>query len=118
MRTLDKNKVTVWVTRKTIGAEQTDANGFYTGDKTVTYSTPVQIRIPLTPANGEIVEQIFGKDASVDMISTSNDVVLDKNDYIFYAQPTGNYDTTYDFMVSSISHSLNTYVYGLKARVK
>jgi hypothetical protein len=71
----------------------------------------------LFPANSEVVERSFGKDCSFDMIGISNEVILDENDLIFTFQPITNFETTYDYSVSQIGKSLNTYAYGLRKRI-
>lgn len=118
MRTLEKNKVSLWAVKKTIGAELRDADGFLTGEVGITYGAPFKVRLPLYPSNGDIAQQLFGTGSAFDMISVSNDILLNKNDYLFYSEPSGNFDATYDFMVESAQHSLNSHSYGLKSRVK
>jgi len=119
MRTLEINKTTLWYVKQTGSTKKTDSNGYYTGEIVPTFSTPTEIRIALYPSNGSVTEQIFGKDASLDMIGVSNDVVLDETCLLFITKPiTGqNYFTTYDYSVSMIKKSLNTYQYGFKRRV-
>lgn len=116
MRTLNKNKVNLWYVRPSGEVDVTDGDGNYTGEKTRTYTEPTLIKIPLYPADGEIAENIFGKDLNFDMISVSNDVELHEDGLLFKELPTANYDTTYDYKVSSIKESLNTKQYGLEMR--
>lgn len=117
MRTLDRNKTSVWYVTPSQEVELKDDDGYYTGEIGFEFGTPIEVQLPLYPASGEIKEQLFGTDAAVDMISVSNDVVLEKNTLIFLSEPIGDYDTTYDYKVSSIMKSLNTYNYGLKGRI-
>lgn len=116
MRTLVKNKRPLWLVNITGTTDKTDSDGNYTGEVVPTYSTPVKIMIDYLPSNGAVVEQIFGKDYSCDMVAVSNDVVLTKNSLLFYSQPSSNYDKTYDLKVKDIKPSLNTYYYGLVGR--
>lgn len=116
MRTLERNKTKLWMVDVTGVTESTDIDGFKTGDFVKTYSTPVVIYLSLYPANGKIVEDIFGRDASLDMVAVSNDVVLTKNTLLFLTAPVSNYLTTYDYKVDRINISLNTKQYGLLRR--
>lgn len=117
MRTLEKNKVTLWLVKPATLTPELDSNGFMTGQNVLTYSTPIQIRLSLYPSNSDIVEQLFGKDCSFDMVSVSNSVILSKDSMLYYSQPIANFGTTYDYKVDKIAHSLNTYGYGLKGRI-
>lgn len=153
MRTLNRNKVTLWVINATNPVPVVDDEGFYTGEYTVSYTRPQKVQIMIYPSNGNIVSRLFGKDYSCDMVAVSNDVVLNENSYLFKSEPidygsywnkpeelanwrtrglntktwldyiaskvgmTADYDTTYDYTVSNISKSLNTYNYGLRARI-
>lgn len=117
MRNLEKNKIKLWLVNPATMVDEVDSDGFYTGQKIATYGTPTQISIILYPSNSTISEQLFGKDCSFDMISVSNSIVLQKYSMLYYVQPTTKFDTTYDYKVDEIAHSLNTYGYGLKGRI-
>lgn len=115
-RTLGINKTKLWVVNKTGETEVVDGDGYYTGEITDTYSDPVEIYLTLYPSNGAIIEQLFGKDASLDMVAVSNYVELNLNSLLFLTEPTDNFYTTYTYNVNNIKRSLNTFQYGLKAR--
>lgn len=116
MRTLNRNKQTLWYVTS-IGTEpKLDIDGFETGEIIKLYSAPVKIKINIFPSNGLIAEQIFGKDQSFDMMAVSNDIILNKDSLLFLTEPLSNYDTTYDFVVDTINKSLNTYNYGLRSK--
>ena len=100
----------------TSSSGSTDLEGNYTGEVKVVYGSPVTIYLALYPSTGEVTERIFGKDSSYDMVAISNDVILTENTLLFLTSPTANYDATYDYCVSQILKSINTYRYGLKRR--
>ena len=116
MRTLEKNKVSLWYCNVVSIADEVDSDGYFTGEKIKTYGVPTNVRLPLYPFNGEIDSQIFGSDCSFDMVSVSNNLILTKDALLFTSLPTSNYDITYDYRVDNIKHSLNTYQYGLVRR--
>lgn len=117
MRTLNKNKVPIWYVNL-IGKEPIlDKLGFDTGEFENKYSTPTNVMINLYPANGKVVERIFGKDVSLDMTAVTNDIILNEDSLIFLSEPTTNdYKSTYKYRVSNIKKSLNTINYGLVMR--
>lgn len=116
MRTLEKNKISLWLVNPTGFTDKVDPNGLYTGDVIRTYSTPIEIRLTLYPATGMIVESIFGHNVDIDMVSVTTDIVLTPDSLLFETQPTGDYLKTYTYKVNRILKSLNNYVYGLKRR--
>lgn len=116
MRTLNKNKQKLWVVNIVSTTEGIDSNGNLTGEMVETYAEPVPIFITLYPSNGNIVRQIFGQDASYDMIAVSDSVELLPSTLLFYTQPVNNYATTYDYRVERIQRSLNVTQYGLERR--
>lgn len=116
MRTLERNKTKLWLVNPTGSGILLDEDGYDTGETIKTYSVPVEVFINIYPSGGLVQEQIFGKDASLDMIGISNDVVLNDNSLLFLTLPVGNYGTTYDYRLSAIKKSINTYNYGLRNR--
>jgi hypothetical protein len=116
MRTLSKNTIAVWYVNPSGYTDTKDANDDYTGERTTTFATAVKVYINMFPSNGIVAEQIFGKDASLDMVAVSNDIVFTKDTLIFTSVPVSNFPTTYDYRVSKIVKSLNTYQYGLTRR--
>ena len=118
MRTLEKNKINIWYVSPSEFTDEVDDDGYYTGAKIPTYSTPTKVRMHLYPSGSEVVEQLFGRDASLDMVAVSNDVVLDRHTLLFLTEPTVgvDYSTTYDYSISQIAKSLNNYNYGLERR--
>lgn len=117
MRTLELNKTKVWIIEPLDRVELLDSDGFKTGEYTMGYAIPKEVNLALYPSNGAIVEQIFGKDASYDMMAVSNDIVLTTDSLVFLTSPPDvNIYNTYNYRVSAIKHSLNTYNYGLRMR--
>lgn len=116
MRTLNKNKQTLWRVDVIGTTPYVDNLGFETGEIINLYSTPTKIEINIYPSYGDVVEQIFGKDQSYDMLAVSNEIELLSSTLLFLTEPISNYDKTYDFRIGKIKKSLNTYNYGLRSR--
>jgi len=117
MRTLNRNSTIIWYVEPASDTEYIDEDGFYTGEIIKNYSTPVKSTLNLYPANGVVVERLFGKDASLDMVAVSNLLDLSENALIFLTLPISDYETTCDYTVSRISKSLNSFSYGLRGSV-
>lgn len=116
MRDLQKNTVVIWYTSPSAKAEVMDGL-LHTGEYATTFATPIKARISMYPANTSITEELFGKDASIDMVASSTKIILSQDTLIFLTQPVSNYAKTYDYSISAISPSLNVKTYGLKKRV-
>lgn len=104
MRDLERNQSTIWYVN------------YILVEGEPVYGTVMQDKIALYPYSGEIQEQTFGIDASLDMVATSSRLRLDENTFIFLSEPISNYDKTYDFIVNRKMVSLNSTSYGLKRR--
>ena len=115
MRTLNKNKVLLWVVEPTGVVDTVDVDGNYTGEVTNTYSNPKSIKLPLIPATGDVLLESIGESASLDYVSNSV-CEIKKDSLLFRTRPTKNFAETYNFTVSKVLHSLNHYVYGLVER--
>lgn len=118
MRTLEKNKTTIWYCAVTGQTKEYDSDGLYTGNIIPQLSSPVKTKIHLYPATGIVSEQMFGKAANLDMIAVSMDDIFDKTTLIYLKEPVLNIADTYDYKIEMISKSLNSVNYGLKKRVQ
>lgn len=52
MRILERNKQDLWYSNPTAVAYATDSNGFKTGEKNITYGTPVKTRMSMAISSG------------------------------------------------------------------
>lgn len=116
MRSLELNQTQLWKVEVISSTEGVDIEGFRTGEMIDTYGSPSIIFLHLYPSTGNITSQIFGKDCSFDMLAVSNDTELLPSTLLFLTEPVGEFYTTYDYMVSSVKHSLNNFNYGLEKR--
>lgn len=117
MRELRKNQTGLWYVNRTGETDETDVDGNFTGEKVPTFSTPVKVRLSLYPSNDFIINRIFGKDYSCDMIASSNSISLNENTLLFLTEPSTDYENSYDYTISRISPSLNSYNYGLCRKI-
>lgn len=115
MRTLRLNKKEFWKVSP-IGYEEIMDGTLYTGEKRATFSEPIKIKMNVNPASGLIVSDIEGRTVKAKMMAVSEKDILNAQDLLFVSEPSGNYDTTYDYRVVEILPSLNFFRYGLEMR--
>ena len=115
MRTLNRNKTKLWYVEPASTIEVKDSEGYYTGETKKVYGAPKELWIHLYPSDGIIMEQIFGRDADFSKLAVS-ETYLSKDTLLFLSMPTGNYETTYDYIVDRNKQSLNHNNYGLRSR--
>ena len=116
MRTLDRNKTMLWYV-ECIGVEDVvDEEGYFTGEKRKVYGEPVRFGIHLYPADGMIMEQLFGRDADFSKLAIS-ETLLSKDALLFLNTPVEPYEENYDYMVERNKRSMNHNNYGLRSRV-
>jgi len=117
MRTLDRNKSTFWVVSPTGKVDVVNDKGQYTGEVQRTFSTPTKIKLSVYPYDGNIMYTVKGQVGEFDYIGVSESYTLNKDDLLFKVEPTGDYDSKYDYKVGRLLDSLNNSRFLLKARV-
>ena len=117
MRTLNLNKTKLWFVEPTGVTLQRDSDNNFTGVNIITYSVPTSVMINFYPYTGDIKDQIFGKDASFDMIGVTNELEFKDGTLFFLTEPIGDYGNSYDYSMESKFKSINTTRYGFKRRV-
>lgn len=114
MRDSRINQTRLWRVSITGSIPTTDLDGNLTGEETVTYSTPTEIRLSIYPSTVAFKNKLFGSDVQCDMIATSVAVELSQDDLLFDELPTGDYESKQTYKVTKISKSLNAYSYALE----
>lgn len=117
MRSCKKNKQTIWHTNQFTEVEEVDEYGDFTGNTLVTPINVQETRANLYPANGDIVEQIFGREKNFDMVFVEIGKPFDENSVFYLTEPTLETVEDYDYYVSALRTSLNQSYYGLSRRV-
>lgn len=115
-RSLNLNKTKLWYVYPIGTQDAVDLDGNFTGEVIKRYSNPVAIYISLYPGYGAVVEQIFGKDASLDMVAISNEYNFSDDTLFYLTQPLVDFGMNYDYYINDVKHSLNTHNYGLRRR--
>ena len=118
MRSLERNKRTIYYALYTGNEEIKDSNNYATGEYRKSYSTPVKLRINVSAARGTAYTREFGdfQDYDKTMITT-DDLPIDENTILWI----DDLDTTHphDYEVMKVAKSLNQTQYAInKVKVK
>lgn len=106
MRTLARNLKTFYYANVTGQTALTDSEGYKTGEYTVAYSTPVEVKGNISAAMGNAYESPFGMLADYDKIIVCDDPNLGITDTSVLWVDAPNTDP-YDYVVRRIARSLN-----------
>jgi len=115
MRTLEKNKQTMYVSLYTGEVEETDGDGFYTGNIIKEYSEPVLTKVNMYPSDGTIARENFGDYDKFDMLMVTVGSSFSKDDVFYNVENIAS--GKHDYYISKVKKSLNNTYYALKKRV-
>lgn len=119
MRTLNINKMDVWyVDYIGEGDEILDEDGNYTGETELKFTKPKKVKLNLYSTTSEVKNEIFGINNNIDIVCSTNDLILNKQSLLFYEEPMEDIDylAEYDLRVSAIQRSINHITYGFRGR--
>ena len=87
------------------GNQLVSKDGYYTGEREVTYTEPVAVRANISAARGEANVDQFGANVDYDkVIVTCEDLPIDENSVLWVdAAPT----EPYDYVVKKVAKSIN-----------
>lgn len=119
MRSLYRNKRTFWYANPSSTTDATDSNGYYTGEKTTTYSTPAKLFGNISVNTNVTISEMFGVVSPYDMTINpmSLDCPMDEGTVLWIGTepPTdGNGDRVaegYNYIVKRKARSLNFTAY-------
>ncbi|HAJ96151.1 MAG TPA: hypothetical protein DCO72_00205 [Ruminococcus sp.] len=112
MKLMRRNLRSVWYQLYQGQTAQTDADGFETGEITVSYGAPVKMLCSVSPASGNILAETFGTLAEYDKIIVTDDIAcpIDENS-VLYVDTDVNGE--YDYVVKRVAKSLNFIAYAV-----
>lgn len=117
MRSLSRNKKSIWYATYSTQTELVDENGLYTGEVGVGYSAPTEAKVNVSAAKGEARTEMFGTDLNYSKtIVTDNDMGWDENTVLWIDIPalSGSSVTAYNYKVVSVAKSINSVTYAIK----
>ena len=114
MRSLERNKQTFYYALYSAVTEVKDENGDYTGEREITYSSPVKYRANISAARGESETAPFGIETNYSKtISTSDMDCPIKEDTVLWIGKDPTTDP-YNFFVVKVAKSLNCILYAIR----
>lgn len=117
MRLLEKNKRDIWYSYY-IGNEEIIIDGEFTGEFEDRYTNTFKTKVNYIPVSSNIKQDSFGEVDNIDMILVTDKNVFDENTVVFTYEPNNyNIAENYEYKVSKIIKSINSYTIGLKKRV-
>lgn len=114
MRSLERNKQTFYYALYSGVTEVKDENGDYTGEREITYSSPVKYRANISAARGESETAPFGIETNYSKtISTSDMDCPIQEDTVIWIDKDPTTDP-YNFLVVKVAKSLNCILYAIR----
>lgn len=110
MRSLERNKQKFYYALYSGVTDVTDSNGDLTGEKTITYGTPTEMRANIAPASGTAIIEQFGVDSRHSRLISTTDMAcpLDLQTVLWIGEVTTNPP---NYKVVGIARSLNSINY-------
>lgn len=110
MRSLERNKQSFYYALYTGVTDVTDSNGDLTGEKTITYGTPTEMRANIAPVEGTAIIEQFGVDSRYSrLVSTTDmDCPIDLQTVLWIDELTTN---PANYKVIGVRRSLNSVIY-------
>ena len=109
MRGLDRNKQSFYYALYQGATDVTDSGGYLTGEKTVTYATPVQMYASISRATGITFTEEFGTEADYDKVIVTFDLDCPIDEHsVLYIGITPGTGIEPNYVVKRVSKSLNS----------
>lgn len=116
MRTLQRNRQTIWYALYQGKTDAVDAAGNKTGEKVVSYSTPIETAMNVSGGRGVAEAQFFGMDNPFTRTVVTEDLVTPfDTTTVFWFDKTPNQDADdYNFVCTGVAKTINGRVIALK----
>lgn len=113
MRTLQRNKRTIWYALYNGVTEVVDEDGNYTGEQEVSYSEPIQVRMNVSGGRGQAEIELFGLDNPFTRTAVTDDLTTPfTTDTIFWFEADPETDP-HNYRCTGISRTINQVVIAL-----
>ena len=110
MRTLQRNKRTIWYALYSGVTEVVDDDGNYTGEQEVSYSEPIQARMNVSGGRGQAEIELFGVDNPFTRTAVTDDLDTPFNmDTIFWFEADPLTDP-HNYRCTGVSRTINQVV--------
>lgn len=120
MKALERNKQTIYYANYTGISDVYDEYGLFTGEKTPSYTSPVETKVNVSASRGQAEIELFGTDLNyTNTIVSDKDLGVDENS-ILWVGITPNLSSTasvvvpHNYTVVAIAKSFNSFVYAIR----
>lgn len=117
MRTCQRNKRDIWYSLFVDVSNITDSDGNYTGEQTISYTTPSQARMNVSGGRGQADVDVFGIDNPFTHTATTDDLTTSFNtDSVFWFGVTPGSTASeipHNFRCTGVSRTVNQVVLAL-----
>jgi hypothetical protein len=121
MRSLERNKQTIYYALYGVKSPVLDEFGNDTGETTIGYGNPVKFKIRVSPSKGETEETAFGKMLDYDRVMYTADKTFPINentklfiDSVPVINEDGSSTSKPDYKVVGVSKDLNEWQFAIK----
>lgn len=115
MRSLKRNKQTIYYALYVSKAEQTDKYGNMTGQPALTYSEIQSIDINVSAAKGTLEAEQFGINADYSRTMVTNDMECPITEgTVLWIERTPSNGTPHNYVTTKVAKSINSITYAIK----
>ena len=117
MRTLVRNKQTIYYALYSSSTDTVDEYGDYTGEPTATYSDPVELKANVSASRGNAEGELFGIDLdySRTICIEGTDCPIKEDSILWIGRvPDDKGTVKHNYIVKAVAISLNNTVYAVK----
>jgi len=120
LKDLKENQVSFYYQNMGEVKEEYDEDGYLTGDKIYSFSSPVHADARISPNTTEVEDTPFGKDTVYDkMISTVQDLPISETTKLFIdvvpvINPDGSTDTEPDYEVVKVAKDMHQKLWAIR----
>lgn len=117
MRTLNRNRQTIYYALYQGVTDAVDSNGYKTGEKDPSYSTPVETKMNVSGGRGTAAVEIFGVDNPFTRTAVTDDLetAFDTTTVFWFGKTPGVNVDDYNYVCTGVVTTINGRVIALKA---
>ena len=113
MRTLQRNKRTIWYALYNGVTEVVDEDGNYTGEQEVSYSEPIQARMNVSGGRGQAEIELFGVDNPFTRTAVTDDLGTPFNTETIFWFEADPLTDSHNYRCTGVARTINQVVIAL-----
>ena len=113
MRTLNRNKRTIWYALYNGVTEVVDEDGNYTGEQEVSYGEPIQARMNVSGGRGQAEIELFGVDNPFTRTAVTDDLTTPFNTETIFWFEADPLTDPHNYRCTGVARTINQVVLAL-----